>query len=159
MNDTITLAAARDLVWLEADLLDHHEYATWLALWADDAHYVIPVDPAATDFANTLNVAYDDADMRRMRVARLSGTQSMSVNAGARTLRTVSRFRMLAADTEHCQLRCAQILIEHRSGGERTYAADLDYTLLRTDAGLRIQQKVVRLLRGGDALAGIGYLM
>jgi 3-phenylpropionate/cinnamic acid dioxygenase small subunit len=157
--NAITLEAATALIWLEADLLDRRDYQEWLALWADEAYYVIPLDHAATDYANTLNVAYDDANMRRMRVARLSGKQSMSVNAVARTLRTVSRFRIIGSDTERCRLRCAQILVEHRADGDRLYSADLDYTLVATNVGLRIKEKVIRLINAGDALHGIGYLL
>lgn len=155
---TITLNEAAELAWLEADLLDQHDYQPWLNLWHPEGLYVIPVEFDATDFANTLNVAYDNADMRRMRVARLSGRQSMSVNAGARTMRTVSRFRLLETADDRCVLRGAQILIEHREAGERIFPATVEYTIVRSGGELKLMQKVVRMLRGGDALTGISYL-
>jgi len=155
---TITLNEAVELAWLEADLLDAHDYPAWLELWDPQGLYIIPVEFDASDFANTLNVAYDDADMRRMRVARLSGRQSMSVNAGARTMRTVSRFRLLESGDNRCVLRGAQILIEHREAGERIFPATVEYTIVRDGDALKLMQKVVRMLRGGDALTGISYL-
>ena len=57
-------------IWYEADLLDHQEYQTWLSLWDAKGLYIVPTDNNETDFENTLNLALDDADMRRMRVAR-----------------------------------------------------------------------------------------
>ena len=32
-------------IWAEGDMLDHNEYDTWLALWADKGSYIIPIDP------------------------------------------------------------------------------------------------------------------
>ena len=42
-------------IWAEGDMLDHNEYDTWLALWADKGTYIIPIDPKEEDFENTLN--------------------------------------------------------------------------------------------------------
>jgi 3-phenylpropionate/cinnamic acid dioxygenase small subunit len=155
----IALDEAMAFAWLEADLLDSASYAEWLALWTPDAHYVVPIEPGATDFENTLNYAYDDAAMRQKRVDRLVSGQSVSASPVARTVRLVSRFRILEARPGSCTLRCAQMLTEFRRGRERMYSADLTYRLVRGPGGVLIEEKVVRLINSTESLTGIGYIL
>lgn len=155
----ITLQDAVEFIWLEADLLDSASYEEWLALWTPDAKYVVPIDPASTDFENTLNYAYDDHSMRQKRVDRLVSGQSVSASPVARTVRLLSRFRMLRSDQETCDVRCSQMLTEFRRERERTYTADIVFKLVRTDQGLRIDQKVIRLINSTASLMGIGYIL
>ncbi|MCQ4159886.1 hypothetical protein NON00_08085 [Roseomonas sp. GC11] len=155
----IDLDEAMRFVWLEADLLDHACYAEWLALWTPGGRYVVPIEPGAEDFENTLNYAYDDHAMRVKRAERLTSGQSVSASPVARTVRLLSRFRLLSAGVEGCELRCAQLLTEYRRGRERMYTADLTFRLVRGADGLRIDRKVIRLINATDALRGIGYIL
>ena len=120
---------------------------------------MVPIAPGVTDFENTLNYAYDDAEMRAKRAERLVSGQSVSASPVARTVRLLSRFRVLRSDAEGCHLRCAQMVTEFRRGRERTYAADVEFLYVRTDEGLRIERKVIRLVNSTDALGGIGYIL
>lgn len=155
----IALDEAMHFAWLEADLLDSAAYDEWQALWTPTARYVVPIAPGATDFENTLNYAYDDAEMRAKRAERLVSGQSVSASPVARTVRLLSRFRLLRSDARSCELRCAQMLTEFRRGRERTYAADVEFVYVRGPDGLRIERKVIRLVNGTDALGGIGYIL
>lgn len=157
--DPITLDEAVQFAWLEADLLDSASYAEWQALWTPTSRYVVPVEPGATDFENTLNYAYDDAGMRAKRAERLTSGQSVSASPVARTVRVLSRFRVLRSDAGGCHLRCAEMITEFRRGRQRTYAADVEFLLVRGPDGLRIERKVVRLVNAADALGGIGYIL
>lgn len=156
------LNQASAFICQEADMLDHGEYAEWLALWEEKGLYIVPINPDETDFANTLNYACDDAKMRSLRVARLGSGESISTSPAPRTIRSVSRFRILADDGTTVTVRCAQNLREFRKEIQKHYTANLTYTLVRTgDAegdSFRIQQKVVRLLNASDALQCIGYI-
>ena len=159
MKPTIGLQEAEELVALEADFLDHACYEEWLALWTPASRYVVPIDPAATDFDNSLNYAYDDHQMRRKRTERLTNGQSISASPVARTIRLLSRFRMLETAEDRCELRCAQLLTEQRRGRTRTYVANLSYRLVREGGTLKIDQKVVRLINSTEALGGISYIL
>lgn len=159
-SDAITMDDAMTFISMEADCLDHRDYAAWLSMWADDGIYAIPIDPLADDLADRLNYAYDDAAMRRMRVARLTSGESMSARDAASTLRSVSRFRMLDAEAEGTtRIRCAQNLVEYRRGNHRTYAANVTYTLRREGDAIKLTEKTVRLLNATDALAGMSFLL
>ncbi|TNC08349.1 hypothetical protein FF100_29560 [Methylobacterium terricola] len=155
----ISLQDAMEVAWLEADLLDSADYDPWLALWTPDAIYVVPAEPAGDDFENTLNIAYDDAAMRAKRVERLRSGQSVSASPVARTVRLLSRFRILSSEAGRCELRCAQILTEYRRERERMHTADITFVLVRTPDGLRIARKVVRLINASDAITGVSYIL
>jgi 3-phenylpropionate/cinnamic acid dioxygenase small subunit len=159
----ISLQEATQFIWLEADLLDGQDYSAWLALWTGEGRYVIPIERTGDDHADRLNVVYDDRAMREARVQRLKSGLSMSASPSARTVRTVSRFRVLGEHAGGTHLRCAQHLVEYKYDRTRTLAADVSYRLVRAaaDSGPRIalQEKVVRLINSDDALFGMGYLL
>ncbi len=155
---TISLQTAMEVIWLEADLLDGKDYDAWLDLWTEDGIYVIPVNPEAEDYAAVLNIAYDDDTMRRMRVARLRGGRSISAAPAAETVRTVSRFRLIKDDGDTVKVRCAQHLAEQKFDRARFFAADLTYTLVKTEDGIRMKEKVVALINSTGVLTSISYL-
>lgn len=155
-----TLAHAAEFISLEADLLDRYDYQSWLALWMPEGTYVVPVEPDEQNFEDTLNYAYDNAAMRDMRVRRLTSGESMSASHAARTLRNVSRFRILGTDTNgDIQMRNAQTLIEYKFDRHRTFAANVEWTLRPDGDSFKIVQKVVRLINGGDSLTGLTFLL
>jgi 3-phenylpropionate/cinnamic acid dioxygenase small subunit len=156
----IGLQEAAEFIWAEADMLDRHDYKSWLALWAETGKYVIPIERGeGTDYASALNVAYDNAEMRGARVKRLRSGFAMSSAPAARTARTVSRF-VRVADTAHgLQVRAAQHIVEYKFERTRILAADVLYHLVRADAGLALDYKEVLLINSDDFLWGLGYLL
>ena len=146
-------------IWAEGDMLDHGEFDTWLNLWSDKGTYIIPIDPREEDFENTLNYAYDDHHMRKLRVQLLTGGESISTSPQPRTVRTLSRFRVLVDDGQNVTVRCAQNVREFRKDSLKHYSADLVYELVRHEGSFKIQRKLVRLINSDDTLAGIGYIL
>ena len=159
MKPDSDLFAAMSLINLEGDLLDQGEFNAWLDLWQHDGLYVVPIDPNETDFKNTLNYACDDHHMRERRVKRLYSGESISTTPRARTLRTLSRFRLLESGEDRIVVRGAQSLWEHRKGHSRHYAADITWHLLPQDGKWLIAQKVIRLVNSDDVLHSIGYIL
>lgn len=159
-HDTVpALADLAAFAWQEADILDRLDYKAWLKLWSDDGLYVVPVERNAADYADAVNVLYDDAAMREMRVKRLLSGFSMSSAPPARTVRTVSRFVETARSGDSVDIRAAQILVEYKYERHRVLAADVDYRIAMTPDGLKLARKVVTLVNSDDALHGIGYLL
>lgn len=157
--NTQLLTEVSAFLWQEADMLDHCEYQDWLAQWTEDGVYIVPIDPVATDLADRLNYAYDDAGMRAKRVARLTSGESVSTQPASRTVRSLSRFRILADDGATVTVRAAQHLREFRKETLRDYTADVTYELTRTEDGFRLKSKIVRLVNSTDALHSIGYIL
>ena len=158
-TDAITLDEAMQFVWHEAELLDRQDYARWLDLWTEDGLYVIPIDRDEEDAADRLNVAYDDAEMRKARTKRLKSGFSMSSAPSARTVRLVSRFVVETGTADTLTLRAAQQVTEYKFERTRILAADMTYRLVREEGGLRLDHKEIRLLNSDDPLWGIGYLL
>ena len=156
---SITLNDAIEFITLEADLLDYGQFKEWLSLYTPEGLYIVPIDPDATDYEKTLNYAYDNAEMRQNRVTRLLGGRAISAMPPARTVRMHGRYRMLEADETKCVVRCAQILTELRQGRERYYSANVTFHLVKTDAGLKIDRKIVSLLTSTEALTAVSYIL
>ncbi|AQS83848.1 MAG: aromatic-ring-hydroxylating dioxygenase subunit beta [Acetobacter aceti] len=156
---SIALDQAIELVTQEADLLDHGEFTQWLSLYTTDGLYIVPIDPSGDDFEKTLNYAYDNAHMRKLRVQRLLGGRAISAMPPARTVRLLGRYRLLDSSDTWCKLRCAQILTELRQGRERYYAANITFVLVQTDTGLKIDRKIIRLLTSTEALTAVSYIL
>ena len=159
VNDT-ALAAATAFLWAEADLLDRLDYKPWLKLWTPGGKYIIPTERDLGDYADVLNIVYDDQTMREARVKRLLSGFSMSSAPPARTVRTVSRIVLTSASDSSIELRAAQMLAEYKYGHMRFLPADLRYRLVRgDDGGWLIDEKVVTLINAEDHQFGIGYLL
>lgn len=150
---------AIELIWREARILDNKDYPTWEALFSADGVYVIPIDPTTEDFAASLNMIYDDARMRRMRVERMMQGYSPSAVAAARTIRTVSRFTVDDVTDRTVTLTSAQVLVAYKRGATEILGAELTHTITLSDDGDRIALKVVRLLNSEDAVNASGYLL
>ena len=140
-------------------MLDHGEYAQWLDAWTPDGVYIVPIDPNAADFENTLNYAYDNAAMREKRVARLTSGESISTSPQPRTVRSVSTFRILSNDDNVVKVRCAQNLREFRKDVQKHYSADVTFELVRHGGSFLIRRKVIRVINSTDTLQGIGYIL
>jgi 3-phenylpropionate/cinnamic acid dioxygenase small subunit len=153
---------AIELTWREAELLDRGEYAAWNELFTDDGHYVIPIDRDGDDFADRLNLVYDDARMRRLRVNRMTEGHAIAAVDAARTVRTVSRFVPESVSDTEVVLRSAQILVAYKRSRHDLWAADLTHRVrLSPDgaAGDRIALKVVRLVDSDEPVPAAGFLL
>ena len=157
-SNTQLLTKVTEFISYEADLLDHKSYQEWLALWAPKGLYIVPTDLNETDYLGTLNLALDDADMRRMRVARLENGESVSANSVGSTVRMVSRVRILEAGDEMVMVRCAQTLNELRHGKLVTYPANVEFTLRVSGDSYQIEQKVVKLLHADGFLRTVSFI-
>lgn len=157
-SNTQLLSLVTEFISYEADLLDHKGYQEWLSLWTDTGLYVVPTDLEETNYLETLNLALDDADMRRMRVARLENGESVSANSVGSTVRMMSRVRVLEAGDDVVIARCAQTLNELRHGKLVTYPANVEYTLKPIDGGFKIEQKVVKLLHADGFLRTVSFI-
>ncbi|WP_312980389.1 aromatic-ring-hydroxylating dioxygenase subunit beta [Corynebacterium sp.] len=154
---------AIELIWYEAALLDRKDYPAWEKQFTEDGYYIVPVDPETEDFENSLNMIYDDARMRHLRVERLIQGFSPSAVAAATTVRTVSRFEVLELSDNEVVVRSAQIITAHKRNETRNLGAELTHRIRLApdsdgDTDLIIQ-KVARLIDSQDAIGAAGFLI
>ena len=151
------LQDATAFLWAEADLLDTCDYDAWLDLWTDDGLYIMPMGDG-TDYANQLNLCYDNARMRRDRIARFQAGFSISSAPPARTVRTISRIVVQDAAGDIITLRGAEHVIENKFGRQRSWAANVEWTLKTDGDGFRLHRKVAKLLNSDGMLNSFSYL-
>ncbi len=154
-----TFSRAVRFIWREAEMLDRREYREWLQLWDTKGFYVVPIDPATTDFAATLNYAYDDQEMREKRVERMTSGYSASASDAARTVRTVSRFTLASDEANVVEVQSAQIIVAYKRSVPTIFAADLTHRIRFDGDEPCLVQKVIRLIDSTDALNAIGFLL
>ncbi|MFJ9587983.1 aromatic-ring-hydroxylating dioxygenase subunit beta [Streptomyces acidicola] len=160
LTDTRTLQAV-ELIWREADLLDRKEYHAWNELYAEDGIYVIPIDTLTDDFDEQLNMVYDDARMRAMRVQRLTEGYAISAVDSAKTIRTVSRFVPLEVTDTSISIRAGQVVVAYKRGDHDVWASEVEYVIRfgETPADDKIVRKVVRLVNAEDVVPASGFLL
>ncbi|KVD87301.1 aromatic-ring-hydroxylating dioxygenase [Burkholderia sp. ABCPW 14] len=156
---TRTFARAVEFIWREAELLDRRDYRGWLDLWHPAGRYVVPIDPAATDFEATLNYVYDDHEMREKRTQRMLSGHSASASDAARTVRTVSRFTLERESADTIEVKSAQVVVAYKRGVATLFAADVTHKLDMRDSDVRLAGKVIRLIDSTEALSAIGFLL
>ncbi|CAG9251589.1 aromatic-ring-hydroxylating dioxygenase subunit beta [Paraburkholderia unamae] len=153
------LGEAIVFIWKEAELLDRKRYEAWAALWTEEGIYVVPTDAEATDFTRTLNYAFDDARMRKMRLARMTSGAAISADSAAATVRTVSRFTLGAVQEDSFEVDAAQIVTAYKRESYTTFIANVTYRLCRRDGALKLERKIVRLINAADSLDALGFLL
>ncbi|MGW0038417.1 aromatic-ring-hydroxylating dioxygenase subunit beta [Gordonia sp. NPDC003376] len=155
------LQRAIDLIWHEADLLDHAAYEEWQRLYSADGLYIIPIDRDGSDFENTLNMVYDDATMRKSRVARMTEGYAIAAVDAARTVRTVSRFVPVDVADDEVTVRAAQILVAYKRRSHDLWAAEVTHTVRLTPGSGSdlIVRKVIRLIDSDDVVPAAGFLL
>ncbi|SAL04952.1 aromatic-ring-hydroxylating dioxygenase subunit beta [Caballeronia calidae] len=152
-------ARAIEFIWREAELLDRRDYRAWLALWEPSGFYVVPIDPDTTDYAATLNYAYDDQDMREKRVQRMTSGYSASASDAARTVRTVSRFTLSSDSADVVEVKSSQVIVAYKRGVSTIFAADLTHKISMASGEPKLVEKVIRLIDSTEALSAIGFLL
>ena len=152
------LADVTAYIWHEADILDRRDYDSWLALWTEDGMYTMPISADSDDFDNELNLCHDNAKMRKMRIERFQRGFSISSAPPADTIRTINRIVIDEVESDVIKVRAAEHLIEDKFGRQRVWAANLEYKLVRTDDGFKIDGKIARLLNSEGMLNSFSYL-
>jgi 3-phenylpropionate/cinnamic acid dioxygenase small subunit len=156
--DTQLLADVSAFLNIEADMLDNKEYNQWLDLWVESGLYIVPVDHSLTDYKNTLNVAYDDHAMRQLRIERLTSGEAISTQLSEKTVRTLSRFRIIDDIDGVVRVRCAYCLFENNKNGLRTYPANLQFKLVRDGSSFKIVEKIVKVMKSSQHLTTVNYI-
>lgn len=143
MSDTLTRAQAEDLLFEEADLLDQWKLQEWLALYTDDAAYLVPSTDLApgADPAKSLFYIADDRTRMTERVVRLLKKTAHSEFPRSRTRHLVSNVRVGAATGEHTPVSAAFVTFRTKNAITDTYMGRALYRLQQVDGRWRIREK------------------
>ena len=137
-------------VYHEARLLDEQRWDEWLALFAEDGHYWVPLSPDQTDPIGHNSLAYEDTLLLKLRVERLK-EGPFSQHPRSRSQHVLQAPEVVAPDT----VRTAFFYAEVRGDEQQVHAGTVTHHLREVDGALRIVLKRVDLLSAGMALPSL----
>lgn len=145
------------LVYREARLLDEGRYDEWLALFAEDGRYWVPLEPGQTDPVGRQSLAYEDPLLLRIRVARLRDPKAYSMRPPAAGRHVLQAPAVELAD--HAANRYVTwtpfVYVEVRGDDQITLAGTATHELRVGGGALQIVLKRVDLANAGAALPSI----
>lgn len=151
-----------DFVLREARLLDEQRYDDWLALFADDGHYWMPLAPGQTDPRLHTSLMYEDKLLLKVRVERLRGKRTFSQQPGSRCHHLLQQPTIESRNEAagRYTTRTSFHYVETRRDEQTLYAGWATHTLALDSAGaLRIQLKRVDLVNCDAAFGNIQLFM
>ncbi len=143
-----------EFVLAEAQALDEARYDDWLALFAEDAHYWVPLDGARqTDAQHHASIAYEDRLLLALRIERLKNPRAHSqrpASTGQHVLQP-PRVERIDHDANDYRLRTPFVYVEARGEQQTLLAGTCRHHLVRADGALKIALKRVDLVNAGAA--------
>lgn len=165
-----TIEEARQLLYLEARLLDERRYEEWLELFTDDAYYWLPMhtDGESRDPGSQISIIYDDAERRAERVFRTLHTPVLDQSPPSRTVHFVSNVEVDSATVEGAaRVWCTQLIAEMRPGGPaqaglgepRWFTGRCEYRLRYDGESWKVALKRLALLDSDRPLYNLTFLL
>ncbi len=150
-----------DFVYREAELLDERDHDAWLALFADDGRYWIPVRPDQTDARLHVSLMLEDKLLLRARIERLAGDRTYSQQPVSRSQHVLQRPSVTSMDHERREyrVRTRYLYIETRGTGQQMFACTASHVLVQRGEGLAILEKRVDILNADAPLAMVQLFM
>jgi 3-phenylpropionate/cinnamic acid dioxygenase small subunit len=145
-----------EFIAAEAALLDAGRFDDWLALFAEDGHYWVPLLGAAQpDPFSHNSLAYEDRLLLQLRVDRLKNPRAHSQHPKSQSQHVLQRSVVEREDASGVALSTPFLYVEARGEAQLLLAGTCRHLLARTPSGFAIRQKRVDLLNAGQALPAI----
>lgn len=146
----------RDFIAHEAALLDARRFDDWLALFADDGHYWVPLLGAAqADPFSHNSLAYEDRLLLQLRVERLKNPRAHSQHPASHSQHVLQPSRIEEEGADDVRLRTPFLYIEARGDDQILLSGAARHHLVRTPTGWSIREKRIDLLNATRALPAI----
>ena len=142
----------------EARLLDQQRYEDWLALYADDATYWVPLEQGQHDALETSSIIRDDKTLLALRVKQARHPRAHARLPLARTVHQVGNVMVLGEKNGELDVASTLQLTEFRAEKQRLWSALVEHRLRRAPAGLQIVHKRIDLVNSEGELDGIAIL-
>ena len=150
------MTQAQDFVAHEAALLDAGRFDDWLALFAEDGHYWVPLQGAAqADPLSHNSIAYEDRLLLQLRIERLKNPRAHSQHPKSHCQHVLQRSVIEHDDERGLALSTPFIYVEARGEEQVLLAGTCRHLLVRHAEGFLIRQKRIDLLNAGRALPAI----
>ena len=130
----------------EARLLDERRWDAWLALFAEDGWYWVPLEEGQANPREVVSLIYDDRRLLETRIRRLVEAALHAQTPVSRTSRIVANPTVEAEDGDEITVRAKFGMVESRRDVRRVFAGTTWHRLLRAGDGFRIRWKRVDLV-------------
>ena len=139
-SETRTLREeVEDFLYEEAALLDDWRLDDWVALFTEDARYVVPTTDLPDGDPRQDVVFIDDDIVRlRARVVRLNSRHAHREYPWSRTRRFTSNVRIKETGDNEISVMANTLVYRFRNGEGDPYVGHYEYKLRREDGRLRI---------------------
>ena len=160
-NDTAVEPLQHEIeqfLYREAWLLDQGRLEEWLALYAEDATYWVPLERGQQDPIETCSIIHDDRTLLELRVRQASHQRAHARLPAARTCHQVGNVMLIENESGTLRVASTLVLVEFRQERQCVFGAQVEHHLRRTAAGLRIAHKKIELVNSEGELGGIAIL-
>lgn len=146
----------QELVAHEARLIDEQRFDEWLALFAEECRYWVPLAGAAQAEGDAYNsLADEDRLLLALRVQRLKNPKAHSQHPRSRCQHVLQPSQVIEEGAQSCELRTPFLYIESRGARSVQLAGTATHRLVRAGDAWRIRCKRVDLLDAGEPLPAI----
>ncbi|WP_088278499.1 aromatic-ring-hydroxylating dioxygenase subunit beta [Ideonella sp. A 288] len=161
MSTVPTNAQLVDFVVAEARMLDDLRFEDWLALFADDGFYWMPLAHGQTDPKLHASLLYEDTLLLKVRIERLHGARTFSQQPRSRCHHLLQQPTVESRDDAAgvYVTRTAFHYVETRLDDQTLYAGWATHTLVVVDGALRIRLKRVDLVNCDAAFGNMQLFM
>ncbi|OKH86314.1 aromatic-ring-hydroxylating dioxygenase subunit beta [Thalassospira sp. TSL5-1] len=137
-----------DFVYDEAHTLDQMEWETWLALFAEDGRYWMPLEWQQEDPILQPSLMYEDRLLLTVRVERLAGERTFSQKPKSRCHHLLERPRVISMgeDDGVYKVRTSFLYTETRGDLLDRYSGWIGHELVEIDGALKIRLKRIDLI-------------
>ena len=142
-SETRTLREeVEDFLYEEAAMLDDWRLDDWVALFTEDARYVVPTtDLPDGDPRQDLVFIDDDITRLRARVVRLNSRHAHREYPWSRTRRFTSNVRIKESGDNEISVTANALVYRFRNGEGDPYVGQYEYKLKREDGRLKISYR------------------
>jgi 3-phenylpropionate/cinnamic acid dioxygenase small subunit len=148
-------------VYREARLLDEMRWEEWLALYAEDGHYWMPLEWRQTDPRLQASLMYEDNLLLRVRVERLAGARTFSQKPKSRChhLLQVPQVDEMSPEENRFRTWTSFNYVETRGDEKESYAGWASHEFKLVDGALKIKLKRVDLVNFDAPFGNIQLFM
>jgi benzoate/toluate 1,2-dioxygenase beta subunit len=149
-NGSDTLRAVEQFLYRQADLLDQRHWDQYIELFADDGFYWMPAAPEQTTGEGVPSIFYEDRDLMRVRMKRVTHPHAWSQAPDWGTNHLVSNVMIERENqrTGELVVHSRFHMMEFRRDATRHFAGSYIHHLRRAGDGYRIALQRVDMVNG-----------
>ena len=152
-NGADRLREIEQFLYRQVELLDRRQWSDFIELFTADGRYWMPAAPEQTTGEGVPSIFYEDRDLMRVRMKRVTHPHAWSQAADWGTNHLVSNVMIEREDgrTGEVVVRSRFHMMEFRRDATRHFAGSYIHHLRRTRDGWRIRLQRVDMVNGQGA--------